>query len=91
MITTVPDKVALAVFRESPRLLESALWIGIIELRTGISRPIAIASTVATALGTGLATELFVSPLNIHFSMKKRLGIDAMYATIIEGSTNMTP
>ena len=53
MITTVPDRVALAVFRESPRLLESALWIGIIELRTGISKPIAIASTVATGLGTG--------------------------------------
>jgi len=51
MMTIVPLKVFLAVFKDSLSVLAKALWIGIIELRVGISKPIPIASRVAFALG----------------------------------------
>lgn len=52
MITTVPLRVDLAVFKDSLKVLAKALWIGIIELSNGIKRPTEMASTVATQFGT---------------------------------------
>ena len=52
MTTIVPFRVALAVFKESLKVLARARWIGIIELKVGMSRPTAIASIVATPVGT---------------------------------------
>jgi len=40
------------VFRDSLKVFASALWIGMIELSVGISKPIETASTVAIVPGT---------------------------------------
>ena len=48
---TVPDRVDLDVFKDSSRVIERALRIGIRALRKGIIKPIAIASSVANADG----------------------------------------
>ena len=52
LVTSVPDKVERAVFNESPRLFDKALWIGIIADSVGISKPIPIAYTEITGPGT---------------------------------------
>ena len=87
-VTTTPESFARCEVSESVRLLEVARLIGIIELKVGISKPIAYAYKEADKLGKTDGLKPIESEKRIdHIPIMQ--GMDNKNPSTIEGSTNI--